>query len=120
MSTGSPQGPVPAAAPTLYTDLFNGTGQVRVWSLLQGASGPFTAVLSCELAPAGSVGRHVQQEFPEVVLGLAGEGEARVDGAPHRLDPCSAIYLPLGATLEIVNRSDRAPLRYVIVKARER
>jgi glyoxylate utilization-related uncharacterized protein len=103
----------------VYTDLFGGAGEVRVWSLLHGPSEPFTAVLTCELAPAGAVGRHVQQEFPEVVLGIVGDGEARVDGAPHRLGPSSAVYLPLGATLEIVNRSESEPLRYLIVKARE-
>ncbi len=102
----------------MYTDLFSGSGEVRVWSLLHTASEPFTAALSCELAPAGAVGRHVQQEFPELVLGIAGDGEARVDGVPQRLGPFSAVYLRLGATLEIVNRSASEPLRYLIVKAR--
>lgn len=108
----------PNGPPTVYTSLFDGTGEVRVWSLLRAESEPFTAVLSCELAPAGAVGRHVQQEFPELVLGIAGEGEARVNGVAQPLGPASALYLPLGATLEIVNRSAREPLRYLIVKAR--
>jgi quercetin dioxygenase-like cupin family protein len=102
----------------VHTNLFGGVGEVRVVSLLQSASEPFTAVLSCELSPGGSVGAHVQQDFPEVVIGVGGEGEARVNGAVHPLDASRAVYLPLGAVLEIVNRSERAPLRYLIVKAR--
>lgn len=91
---------------------------MRVLSLLHGASAPFTAVLSCELAPGGSVGAHMQQDFPEIVIGVEGEGEARVNGAVQPLDACHAVYLPLGAALEIVNRSEHEPLRYLIVKAR--
>jgi quercetin dioxygenase-like cupin family protein len=102
----------------VHTDLFGGVGEVHVLSLLHGASAPFTAVLSCELAPGGSVGAHVQQDFPEVVIGVAGTGEARVNGTTHPLDACHAVYLPLGAALEIVNHSEREPLRYLIVKAR--
>jgi quercetin dioxygenase-like cupin family protein len=102
----------------VHTNLFGGVGEVRVLSLLQTASAPFTAVLSCELSPGGSVGAHMQPDFPELVIGVAGDGEARVDGVVHRLDASHAVYLPLGAALEIVNRSEREPLRYLIVKAR--
>jgi quercetin dioxygenase-like cupin family protein len=110
---------IPPTAPSaVYTNLFGGVGEVRVWSLLQGASAPFTAALSCELAPAASVGPHVQEEFPELVIGVAGEGEAKVNGVPHPLGALRAVHLPLGAALEIVNRSPREPLRYLIVKAR--
>jgi uncharacterized cupin superfamily protein len=108
----------PASPETVYKSLFGGAGEVRVVSLLRGASAPFTAVLSCELSPGGSVGPHLQQEFAEVVIGVAGEGEARVNGVAQRLDACHAVHLPLGAALEIVNRSEREPLRYLIVKAR--
>ena len=113
-----PEAPAPPGLPAVYTNLFAGRGEVRVWSLLQAKSEPFTAALSCELAPGGVVGRHMQQEFPELVLGIAGDGEVRVDGVPQPFGPLSAVYLPLGATLEIVNRSASAPLRYLIVKAR--
>ena len=108
----------PRGPQAVHTNLFGGVGEVRVLSLLQGASEPFTAVLSCELAPGASVGAHKQQDFPETVIGVAGEGEARVNGAVHPLDAFHAVYLPLGAALEIVNRSEREPLRYLIVKAR--
>jgi glyoxylate utilization-related uncharacterized protein len=60
----------------------------------------------------------MQQDFPEIVIGVEGEGEARVNGAVHVLDASHAVYLPLGAALEIVNRSEREPLCYLIVKAR--
>lgn len=102
----------------MYPSLFGGVGEVRVTSLVHGATEPFTAVLSCELAPGGRVGAHRQEEFPELVIGVAGEGEARVNGVAHVLDALHAVHLPLGAALEILNRSEREPLRYLIVKAR--
>ena len=89
-----------------------------MWSLLDAESGPFTAILSCELSPAGSVGHHVQQEFPEVVIGVEGDGQATVDGRVLSLGSGDTIYLPLGSVLSIENRSSDAPLRYLIVKAR--
>ena len=102
----------------LRVDLFDGRGEVKVWNLLAGEAGPFTAVLSCELAPAGSVGRHVQQDFAEIVIGLEGDGRASVNGQAHALCPGDIVYLPLGAVLAIDNVSSQAPLRYLIVKAR--
>lgn len=102
----------------VHVALFGGAGEVRVSSLLSAAAEPFTAVLSCSLAPGGTVGRHVQQEFPEVVIGVSGQGEAVVDGTRHPLGADDAVFLPLGSVLSIVNRSASEPLRYLIVKAR--
>lgn len=100
-------------------DLFGGRGEVRITDLLgPRAAPPFAAVLDCELAPGGSVGAHRQQEHPEVVIGLSGDGEATVDGAAHPLGPGCVVHLPLGSALALRNRSDTAPLRYLIVKAR--
>jgi quercetin dioxygenase-like cupin family protein len=110
--------PVTKGPADVRVDLFGGHGEVRVWSLLPGAAEPFTAILSCELAPGGTVGRHVQQEFPEVVLGLGGEGSAVVDDEPRPLNPGDAVYLPLGSILSITNRSASVPLQYLIIKAR--
>jgi quercetin dioxygenase-like cupin family protein len=98
--------------------LFGGIGEVSVVSLLA-PQGPFTAVLLCELSAGGSVGRHVQEEFPEIVVGLAGEGRATIDGREHALGPGSTVYLPLGSVLAIENRSAEEPLTYLIVKARD-
>lgn len=103
--------------PTLQVDLFGGRGEVRVWNLLSGAAGPFQAVLSCALAPGASVGRHVQEEFAELVIGVEGDGETTVDGESHALQPGDVVYLPLGSVLSIQNRSSEAPLCYLIVKA---
>ena len=101
-------------------DLFGGRGEVRVTDLLGGlAAPPFSAVLDCELAHGGTVGAHRQQEHPEIVVGQAGEGEAIVDGVVHPLGPGDVVYLPLGSVLALRNRSDAAPLRYLIVKARQ-
>jgi quercetin dioxygenase-like cupin family protein len=98
--------------------LFGGEGAVTVWNLLgRTAAPPFTAVLSCELDPGGSVGRHRQEEFPEIVVGVEGDGRATVNGAAQPLVPGAVVYLPLGATLEIANLSGDAPLRYLIIKA---
>ena len=101
------------------SELFGGRGEVRVWSLLDVEADPFTAVLSCELAPGGSVGPHVQEEFPEIVIGVEGHGEATVDARLHGLSSGDAVYLPLGSVLTIENRSPDEPLRYLIIKARK-
>ena len=100
------------------TDLFGGRGEVRVSNLLGASADPFMAVLACSLAPGGSVGRHVQEEFPQIVVGLSGNGEAVVDGTAHDLGPNDVVFLPLGSVLSLANRSETEPLRYLIVKAR--
>jgi quercetin dioxygenase-like cupin family protein len=105
--------------PDVRPNLFGGTGEVRVWNLLANLRAPpFTAVLSCELDPGGRVGRHKQEHFPEIVLGLEGRGEARVGGQPQPLEPGDVVHLPLGKALEILNLSSDEPLRYLIIKAR--
>lgn len=99
--------------------LFGGEGAVLVWDLLGAQSAaPFGAVLACELEPAGSVGRHVQQEMPEIVVGIGGEGRATVDGRELPLGPGDVVHLPLGSVLAIENLSPTESLRYLIVKAR--
>ena len=100
------------------TALFGGRGDVKVWSLLTEPGEPFTAVLSCELSPGGSVGPHVQEAFPEIVIGVEGDGRAAVDGNERPLGPGDVVHLPLGSVLSIENRDAKAPLRYLIVKAR--
>lgn len=100
--------------------LFGGRGEVRVWSVLAAGAEPFTAALWCELAPAGSVGPHVQEEFPELIIGVSGEGQASVNGEACELGPGDSVFLPLGAVLALENRSQSEPLRYLIVKARGR
>lgn len=104
--------------PRRRSALFGGVGDVLVWDLLAGrAAAPFTAVLSCELAEGGRVGRHVQQRDDEIVIGLAGCGEARVDGRAIPFGPGAVVHLPRGRALEIVNERSDAPLRYLIIKA---
>jgi len=104
--------------PSRREALFGGTGEVLVWDLLGGAQfPPFTAVLSCELAPGGRVGTHVQQQYPEIVVVLEGEGTAEVDGAACPIAEGAVIALPLGSTLSLANGSDERPLRYLIIKA---
>jgi quercetin dioxygenase-like cupin family protein len=106
-------------SPARREALFGGEGAVLVWDLLgRRDAAPFTAVLACELEPGGSVGRHRQDEYPEIVIGLEGEGEASVDGTAHALEPGALVHLPLGAVLAIANRSSSEPLRYLIIKAR--
>ncbi len=104
--------------PSVRKDLFGGNGQVLVWNLLQGKGAPpFTAVLSCELEEGGRVGRHVQQEFAEIVIGLTGYGEIKVDGKAQAFGPGAVAHLPLGSALEIVNEAPDKPLRYLIIKS---
>ena len=97
--------------------LFEGSGVVRVWALVDAPRLPFTAVLACELEPAASVGTHVQQQYPELVIAVAGAGSVRVDGELRAFGAGSVVELCLGQTLSISNGSDEEPLRYLIVKA---
>lgn len=104
--------------PSRRQALFGGHGEVLVWSLLAEEAPPFTAVLSCELAAGGHVGRHVQQRDAEIVIGLTGCGEASVDGRAVPFGPGAVVHLPFGSSLELRNERLDAPLRYLIVKAR--
>jgi quercetin dioxygenase-like cupin family protein len=99
-------------------NLFGGVGTVKVWDLLRRAAPPFTAVLACELDPGGRIGRHLQNEFPEIVVGIEGLGEAIVGKQQFGLRPGDVVYLPLGQTLEIINHSETERLQYLIIKAR--
>lgn len=104
--------------PSVRENMFGGRGQVLVWNLLKDQSAPpFTAVLSCVLEEAGHVGRHVQQQYDEIVVGLTGYGEARVNGEPRPFGPGAVVYLPLAASLELINEAPDQPLRYLIIKA---
>ncbi|MCA9653799.1 MAG: hypothetical protein H6712_12725 [Myxococcales bacterium] len=104
--------------PLVRESLFGGHGRVLVWNLLgKRAAPPFTAVLSCVLEEKGRVGPHVQEEFDEIVVGLTGYGEAKVDGKARPFGPGAVVHLPLGSTLELVNEAPDQPLRYLIIKA---
>ena len=107
--------------PFVRESLFGGCGRVLVWNLLgRRAAPPFTAVLSCVLEEKGRVGRHVQDEYDEIIVGLTGYGEARVDGKPQPFGPGAVVYLPLGSALELVNEAPDKELRYLIIKAEHR
>jgi quercetin dioxygenase-like cupin family protein len=107
--------------PIVRESLFGGCGRVLVWDLLRGkVAAPFTAVLSCVLEENGRVGRHRQHEYDEIVVGLTGYGEARVDGKAQPFGPGAVVYLPLGASLELVNEAPDKELRYLIIKAEHR
>ena len=109
----------PPTDPDIRENLFGGQGVVRVWDLAPGrALEPFTATLYCELDPGGSVGPHRQEHFPEIVVGLAGRGEARVGGHIQPLEPNQVVHLPRGETLALRNLAGDAPLHYLIIKTR--
>ena len=92
---------------------------MQVWSLLgKAVAGPFSAVLACELEPGASVGVHVQQRDPEIVVVLEGNGVAEVSGIAQQLAPGAVVYLAFGQQLALRNGSATEPLRYLIVKAR--
>jgi quercetin dioxygenase-like cupin family protein len=101
----------------LRSDLFGGSGVVRVWSSTPSPIAPFRVVLACELEPSASVGEHVQVEFPELVIVVSGTGSARVGGEARALESGAVVELPLGQTLSLENSSATEPLRYFIVKA---
>ena len=99
------------------SDLFGGTGSVDIWNLRQVLCPPFSAVLWCSLEANGDVGRHRQQDDPEIVIGVSGEGVAQVGGNEHHLICGSMVYLPLGQALSIRNTHPTTPLVYLIIKA---
>lgn len=104
--------------PDVRAALFGGNGSVKVWDLLgPRLAPPFSAVLSCELEPGGSVGVHQQQRDPEILLGLEGQGEVTVAGFAGALTPGTVVFVPFGSTLSLRNLSPEAPLRYLIIKA---
>jgi quercetin dioxygenase-like cupin family protein len=97
--------------------LFGGQGAVRVWALTAAPAPPFTAVLACELDPGASVGAHVQEQYPEIVIAISGRGSVRVNDVPAPFEAGEVVELPHGSTLAISNGSDTEPLRYLIIKA---
>lgn len=98
--------------------LFGGKGSVGVWDLLAGRPfAPFSAALACELEAGGSVGRHMQQRDPELLLCAQGDGEILVDGKARPFTPGEVALLPHGSSLEIRNLTSDQPLRYFIIKA---
>jgi quercetin dioxygenase-like cupin family protein len=101
----------------LRRELFGGKGAVRVWALTPEPALPFTAVLACELDAGGSVGAHVQDQYPEIVIGVSGSGSASVNGVAQLLRAGSVVELARGHTLSIVNESRDLPLCYLIIKA---
>ena len=99
--------------------LFGGQGTVTVWDLLGATEAkPFSAALGCELEPGGSVGIHVQQRDPEILIGLGGRGEAEVGGVVKPLNRGDLVYLAAGQPLSIQNLSKIEALEYLIIKAR--
>ena len=97
--------------------LFGGQGAVRVWSLVATPALPFTAVLACELEPSGSVGAHVQEQYPEIVIAISGRGIVKVNDVPAAFEAGRVVELARGHTLAISNTSSTEPLRYLIIKA---
>ena len=80
---------------------------------------PFSAVLWCSLEANGDVGRHRQQDDPEIVIGISGEGVAQVGNREHALVCGTMVYLPLGQVLSIRNIHSTKPLVYLIIKAQK-
>jgi mannose-6-phosphate isomerase-like protein (cupin superfamily) len=95
--------------------LFGGRGTVRLWAVADVPPG-FEVALSCELSARGAVGPHAQEHCDELVIGVAGVGQARVDGVAHVLEAGAVLPVPKGSVLELF--AGRTKLRYLIVKAR--
>ena len=98
--------------------LFGGVGAVRIWNCLPpNPTDPFRAALWCELDPGGSVGRHRQTAYPEVILCVGGSGRAVIGDTAHVLVRGTLVHLPLGTSLSLHNDREDATLEYVIIKA---
>lgn len=106
-----------AAGPWTKHALFGGQGEVKVWDLLGISSAPpFKAALWCELEAGGTVGRHRQQDYPEIVICLSGFGTATVDQSTYQLKPGVCIFLPLGSLLSLSATPEQS-INYLIIKA---
>ena len=101
-------------------DLFGGQGSVDIWNLRSMNCPPFSAALWCSLEPNGYVGRHRQQEDPEIVICLSGEGVATIGKTPHQLNRGVMVYLSFGQILSIRNTSEDHSLEYLIIKAKSK
>jgi quercetin dioxygenase-like cupin family protein len=102
---------------TTRTALFGGRGAVQVTDLLGALpADPFRAVLLCVLDARGAVGRHRQEEHPEILIALGGAGRVTVDDRACAFGPGTVVHLPHGSVLAIENDGDE-PLEYLIVKA---
>ena len=99
--------------------LFGGQGAVRVWALTARPTLPFTAILACELEPGASVGTHVQQDYPEIVIAISGSGSVQVNGTIAAFAAGQVVELAHGHTLAISNATSEQPLRYLIIKAQQ-
>lgn len=104
----------------VHQNLFGGKGTVTVELALERQPPAFECALRCTLSPGGSVGAHQQEECDEVLVVISGKGRATVDGKAHPLQAGSVVPLALGQTLALENAGKRAPLRYLLVKARSR
>jgi oxalate decarboxylase/phosphoglucose isomerase-like protein (cupin superfamily) len=101
-------------------DLFGGSGAVDIWNLRTSNCPPFSASLWCSLEPSGVVGRHRQQDDPEIVICIAGEGVATVGKTEHAMVTGVMLYLPYGQVLSIENKSAEESLDYLIIKAKNK
>ena len=108
----------PSGSSFQRVDLFGGTGTVTIWNILKQEQEPFSAALWCELEVGGFVGAHVQQQDPELVICLSGQGTVKVNGKPRKFITGELVGLPLRATLAIRNEGDE-PLKYLIIKAKQ-
>ena len=97
------------------TDLFGGRGTVSIWNLTP-ALPPFSALLWCSLSGMGRVGPHRQQQHPEIVMCISGQGNIWIDKTKFEMLPMQAYPVPFGAVLAIENTQDE-PLVYTITKA---
>jgi uncharacterized cupin superfamily protein len=100
----------PAAAGAV--DLLGPSGTGPLWGM---ASPDLNATLLAW--PSGhGVGAHVNAELDVLVIVLAGDGSALIDGEAHALAPGSAILIPRGARRAIT--AGDAGLRYLSVHRR--
>ena len=58
------------------------------------------------VAPAGSSGTTRQNQFDEILLGIAGRGAVQLDHATHDLGPKELLLLPAGTRYTLVASGD--------------
>ena len=99
-----------------HENLFQGEGCVFIWNCSPIPTDDiFPVVLWCALSPDGSVGKHRQEGYHEVLTCLSGKGEVTIDTCMHSFEPGISISLHCGQVMSIHNRQEE-PLIYLITK----
>src|SRR5687768_17351049 len=74
-------------------------------------TGPNLQLVLMTLQPGEEIGQEIHDDHDQFIRIEAGSGEAILNGERHALEDGSAVVVPAGVEHNIVNTSERTPLR---------